>query len=435
MINTVSQSKNHFRLRNRTQFLLGDTIWSAFTHPTEEEWEEYVDFRKEQGFNALQMNVLQQRHSGEPKEWRHPFAVTDDGHYDYSRINEPYFHRACSLVGQAVEKGMLPMLVLLWGNYIPGTWQGKRDAGREEVTKKPYYLPMSEKEMEDYVTYTANIFKQYNPVFIISGDTDFVEESVPYYKKALEITKKCAPECLTTLHIIPGEVLPDCLTQAPELDFYMYQPGHKISERALDKTLARQILSYPVRRPVVNSETSYEGNVYFDEKSGRFDERQIRRSFWRGVLSGATAGFVYGAGGVWLWKEHGRRCSITDHTGLVNDWRMDLHLPGAWDVSYGKWLAEQVGMLDFNPADIVVNDPCEEAVAAAADDFSCIAVYTSFAFPLEIALDLSQYCVEVMDLEKRRVLSCVMTYEEGKTLVSGPSYNHDFLYIFRKSFL
>ena len=41
-------------------FYLADTVWSAFTNPTDREWEEFLRLRREQGFAALQINVLPQ---------------------------------------------------------------------------------------------------------------------------------------------------------------------------------------------------------------------------------------------------------------------------------------------------------------------------------------------------------------------------------------
>ena len=36
-------------------FYLADTVWSAFTNPTDREWEEFLRLRREQGFAALQI--------------------------------------------------------------------------------------------------------------------------------------------------------------------------------------------------------------------------------------------------------------------------------------------------------------------------------------------------------------------------------------------
>ena len=42
----VNRSKNGFLLNDKPFFYLGDTIWSAFTNVTMEEWEYYLKRRK-----------------------------------------------------------------------------------------------------------------------------------------------------------------------------------------------------------------------------------------------------------------------------------------------------------------------------------------------------------------------------------------------------
>ena len=65
---TISPDSHYFINEGKPYFLMADTCWSAFTHPDIEEWQEYLDFRNEQNFNAIQMNLLPQRHSCMPRQ-------------------------------------------------------------------------------------------------------------------------------------------------------------------------------------------------------------------------------------------------------------------------------------------------------------------------------------------------------------------------------
>ena len=56
----VSKNKRSFERDGRPFFYLADTIWSAFTNVSLEEWEYYLTQRKYQGFNTLQINTLPQ---------------------------------------------------------------------------------------------------------------------------------------------------------------------------------------------------------------------------------------------------------------------------------------------------------------------------------------------------------------------------------------
>lgn len=55
---TVSEDKSTFCRDKKPFFYLADTIWSAFTNITEDEWIYYLKRRKEQGFNVLQINTM-----------------------------------------------------------------------------------------------------------------------------------------------------------------------------------------------------------------------------------------------------------------------------------------------------------------------------------------------------------------------------------------
>ncbi len=57
---TVSQNKRTLLRDGQHFFYLADTCWSAFTSIQENDWITYLDKRKEQGFNTLQINVLPQ---------------------------------------------------------------------------------------------------------------------------------------------------------------------------------------------------------------------------------------------------------------------------------------------------------------------------------------------------------------------------------------
>jgi len=54
----MSVNKRSFQLNGMPFFYLADTVWSAFTNITLEDWEFYLDKRRKQGFNVLQINVF-----------------------------------------------------------------------------------------------------------------------------------------------------------------------------------------------------------------------------------------------------------------------------------------------------------------------------------------------------------------------------------------
>lgn len=51
--------ENNILMKNgKPFFYLADTCWSAFTNIKDNDWDYYLDYRKSQGFNTLQINIL-----------------------------------------------------------------------------------------------------------------------------------------------------------------------------------------------------------------------------------------------------------------------------------------------------------------------------------------------------------------------------------------
>ena len=121
----VDENKTNFTLDGKPFFYLADTIWSAFTNVTEEEWEYYLKRRKEQGFNVLQVNTMPQWDRCMSDIGIYPFATEDGQIFDFTKWNQEYYEHAKQMCQKAVDMGFQLALVVLWLNYVPGTWGSK----------------------------------------------------------------------------------------------------------------------------------------------------------------------------------------------------------------------------------------------------------------------------------------------------------------------
>ena len=117
----ISESKRSFEENQQDVFYLADTCWSAFTNISDKDWEYYLDYRKSQGFNILQVNMLQQWDASQSELNLKPFALKENGTFNFRIYNEAYFERAKKMFEMASAKGIRIALVLLWANYIPNT--------------------------------------------------------------------------------------------------------------------------------------------------------------------------------------------------------------------------------------------------------------------------------------------------------------------------
>ena len=120
----ISETHDYFTDKGTGKkiFYLADTVWSAFSNATIEEWEEYLDYRKSQNFNALQISILPILHDMSESCLKIlPFKLRQDGVFDYYNINEEYFNRARMMLDMACKRGFVPALAVLWCCYVPGT--------------------------------------------------------------------------------------------------------------------------------------------------------------------------------------------------------------------------------------------------------------------------------------------------------------------------
>lgn len=415
----ITPSKNFF-LRDGTPFFwLADTVWSAFTNVTKDEWHEYLKYRRLQGFNVLQINVLHQWDASTPY-LRFPFRKDAQGNYSSFELDEDYFAFAEELLEVATDFGFIPALVLLWCNFVPDTWGAKR--GISPV------MPL--KTVEKYLQFVIPRFARFDPIFIISGDTDFgSSKTVEYYLKALEIAKTLLPSSLTALHLQPHAVLPEEIVASQHLDFYMYQSGHGKLEQNLPYVLAKRCLEYSVKRPIVNGEPCYEGHPYGFTKEGRFRTFDVRKAIWQSLLSGASAGVTYGAHGIWCWHREGAEFKGVEFSGEPFEWRIALSFNGAWEASFAKFVFERFELFGLESAnDLLVGVP-EEIRFGMTSDRKRFALYAPLAQTVAVSFDLREYDVFGVDLEQKRFFTPLLRFEEGSATFLMPPLHSDVLFV------
>lgn len=419
----VSESKEYLECGGRGFFYLADTVWAAFTAPTMEEWKDYLDYRKLQGFNVLQINVLPQWDAGGQKNTCEPFAADASGTYDFHSINAAYFDRACALLRAAADRGFVPALVLLWCNYVPDTW-GAKKIGRNI---------MPQDAVAPYVSYAVNRFREFRPIYIVSGDTDFpTERACLHYRTALRAVKELDPFALTTMHI-QGERsdLPEEFVRSKDLDFYTYQSSHNAKNQHLAYHLAEAFTTKSVRKPVINAEPCYEGSRHWGEFP-RFTAYDVRKAIWQSLLSGANAGVAYGAHGIWNFYRAETSFESADVTGIPFRFRDALRLEGAWDAGFARWIFETFGLFGMKPLPRMDGEPEETRFAASADGGKLVG-YIPYAADSRVPVDLSDYHLTAVDLENRRFLQPAFIAGKKSSVLKMVPVNSDFLLIGTKT--
>lgn len=404
------QVKGRYLYQNGKRFFyLADTCWGAFGSIEMPDWRYYLDMRKVEGFNAIQINVLRQWDSSTPLNGREPFSMVthSDGsyEYDYTKINESYFDNAVKMLAEMEKRNMVPSLVLLWGNFVPNTWMSR--------FVKNNIMPFN--QVKPYITYVVNKFKQFHPIWIISGDVGFTENgkqnpdtAIKYYDEVLKDAKSVDPNGIYTFHI-NGEShdLPQKFVK--QIDFYSYQSGHAYNGQATAYKIPQSLRNkQDYQGPIIDAELCYEGLTKMKSPvPARYSAFDVRKAAWRAVLSGADAGLGYGSFGIWPWNDTERseeKLQKNFNVQLVPyDWRDCLQFRGAKDVGFLKYFMMHYAPQGLRP----ISDPIKgDSEIRAAENNKYLFIY----LPTPGIVDFSKMNLEVtqckvVDLDRRRILN------------------------------
>ena len=417
---TISKDQRHLCRDGRAFFWLADTIWSAFTNITLDDWAYYLKKRKKQGFNVIQINTLAQWDRGESSLNRSPFAIKADGMPDYERVYQAYFDNAREMCRMAKEEGFELALVILWCNQVPGTWANQYAPG----------FTIKEKILPDVVKKILDSFDEFEPIYLVGGDTDFPsEETIEYYKKVFCMLEERRYRGLRSIHIkgrftdIPDEI-------AEKIDFYLYQSGHNAGAQEMAYTSAKAFYEREPKRPVINSEPCYEQMGYSHNLYGRFGQFEIRRAAWQGLLSGASAGVTYGAHGVWNWVSEGYKSTLALGEGFDAPFphQQALEFPGAWDYGFIHEFFAEFSLDTMTPCREIVLNRSEE-IRAAENEKGIIVVYLPVNTKLQLQGDYSQSRIRAYDLSARHSAWLDAEKKEDCTVIDMHPFLQDALIV------
>ena len=415
----ISENKRGL-LRDGKPFLwLADTCWSGFTNATDEEWEEYLCHREKQGVNVLQINALPQWDRCKVRNTLFPFPTNTDGSFDFSSFNEAYFQRAAAMCKKVVDHGMVPAIVVMWCNFVPGAW----------VTNFEPRFVMPEEYVAPVVKKITETFAAFDPVYIISGDPDWNEQTVPRYELVTKLVEMYAPDALKCYHM-GGFIseLPESL--ASHADFYIYQTGHDPKRQDEVAAIAEAFYRRTPVKPVINSEPCYEQMGYGPAGFGRFRRDAVRAAFWNSILSGASAGITYGANGVWNWQSDRMEDPSAAEDVFIRGFRATeaMKLPGAEDYAFGIQLLEQLGLYTLTPSQDILTEHQKEIRAARCGDT------TLLYLPANTLLNLNGYFCDsarVYDLETGATAEIPVKFENGLSKIGLHPFYADALVILK----
>ncbi len=250
----------------------GDTPWSLISGLTKEEAEQYLENRRQKGFNSIIVNLIEHKFRGPVNRYGEgPFTTPGD----FSTPNEKYFEHADWVIRKAGEKGMQVFLAPIYLGYV-GTDEGWIE---EALANGP-------EKCHAWGQYVGKRYRDYdNLVWLIGGDRNpgKAREDVDAMVSGI---KEFDSRHLFTAHCHPENSAVDQYKDDGWLDLndtYTYGIVHKKLLADYNRTPAM---------PYFLIETSYEGEH-------NASPVQIRRQAYWALLSGATGQFL-GNRPIWL---------------------------------------------------------------------------------------------------------------------------------------
>ncbi len=329
-------------------FWLGDTDWELFHRLNRAEAEQFLEIRKQQGFNVLHAVALAEFEGLRTpnRQGDLPLVNLDPTKLAVTPGNNPtdtaaydYWDHVDFIINKAAEKGMYIGLLPTWGDKVAHLW------GDGPIVFTPA-------NAETYATTLAKRYaKNRNIIWILGGDRPAVykgndtlqhDDRAVWRAMAKGIEGVLGKQAFITYHPSGGEYrTSDYVHNEAWLDMNAFQSGHGSRESDAWNWVTRDLATTPPK-PTLDMEPCYEDHPVnpWDKKwtrqRGYFTAYDVRARIYRGVFAGAC-GVTYGHHQIWqfLNKELYEPVNIGD---TIIGWQKAAKAEGAYQMQHLKKL-------------------------------------------------------------------------------------------------
>jgi len=324
-------------------FWLGDTGWLLFTKLTREEAEEYLEDRRQKGFNVIQVMVLH--------DLRQEVNIYGDTALTDSQVDQPLITPGSSfddpaeydfwdhidyIIDLAGKKGLYMALVPVWGSNVRAGMVSRVQAGK-------------------YAAWIANRYNDRTNVIWLNGGDVRGNDSTEVWNTIGTVIKQENKDQLITYHPFGRTQSSEWFHKETWLDFNMFQSGHRRYDQ--DTTglaygednwkYANADYSLVPAKPTIDGEPSYEGipQGLHDPTQPYWTDSDVRRYAYWSVFAGCC-GFTYGHSAIMQFY----RQSDKPAYGAREHWNVALNAPGASQMKFLRELILSKSYYDRVPA-------------------------------------------------------------------------------------
>jgi len=341
-------------------FWLACTAWNGALKSGDEEWEFYLQHRKSNNYNVIQLVTTQWR--GCDKNAEGLVAFEGSG---YIKINPEFFKRIDQKIDEANEKGLVVSPVILWA--LP--------FGQGRHLSPGYTLPIEEAVL--LARYIVARYQGNHVIWTLGGDGRYYGSLEDRWKEIGKQVFSGINHAPVTLHPHGSSWIGEEYAGEDWYDIMGYQSSHNNGERIvnwINKGPMSQMWDKLKPVPYINMEPNYE-EIYF-----KITDKDVRNAGYWSIFATPLAGITYGANGIWPWLAEGE--SILNHKmpSGVSSWRKSIEFPGSIQMGYLFEFVNQYEWWDFFPAnELLIEQPGEKvynhwiSVVKTADNSTIVA--------------------------------------------------------------
>lgn len=369
----VSKNQHYFVTEDGKPFFwLGDTGWLAFGKLDREGIVEYLQDRKEKGFNVVQVMVLHNINAvnvyGDKALVNEDVSkpITTPGNNFNNKEEYDYWDHVDYTLEVAQKNGIYVAMVPVWGTNVS---KGDK-VNKEQATQ--------------YAKFLADRYKNRTNVIWLNGGDTYGDKFQDIWSAIGNTLKTNNPKQLVTFHPFGRTDSSENYHNASWLDFNMFQSGHRRYDQDTlpnsfkedNYKFVQRDLTLKPTKPTLDGEPSYEGIPHglHDTLQPLWKDSDVRRYGYWSVFAGA-AGYTYGHNAVMQIFRKG------DNPAYGNKilWNDAINAPGAAQMVYIKKLILDFPYLERVPDQSLIANQGEKydyLTATRGNKYAMIYTYT-----------------------------------------------------------
>ena len=379
----ISANKRFFQTADGKPFFwMGDTGWLLFIKCNREDAIKYLDIRKQQGFNVVQVMLIHDIDLGtnvygdsalHNKDVSRPDTTSGKSFND--KIEYDFWDHVDYIIDEAGKRGIYMALVPVWGGNVK-------------------YI--NETQGKTYASFLANRYKNKANIIWLNGGDIKGSDGLNVWKMMGKTIRSIDKNHLITFHPRGRNSSSEWFHNESWLDFNMFQSGHRsyAQDTSSNETLHYgednwRYVNYDYRlkpvKPTFDGEPSYEDIPYGLHRADQpyWKDHEVRRYGYWSVFAGAC-GFTYGHNSVMQFYTPGDS-GISFFPKIK--WQEGMMAPGAGQMQYLKQLILSKSYFDRVPAQELIpdnGDRYDRIIATKGKSYAMFYIYNAGNFTVAV---------------------------------------------------